>query len=141
MLWHTGRCPAYDDGVAFSALSTAVRGRIDAADGDTEAVVRGELAASLARDVPDPGKRDWLQLRLAALLGLASSEITGVTREELFSAWLTWFERLHAAEKEPIVWVVDEVQHADDGLLTSSSIWSPRPARRCSSYCSRVPSS
>ncbi|MDQ6851656.1 MAG: AAA family ATPase [Actinomycetota bacterium] len=117
VLWHTGRCPAYGDGVAFSALSTAVRGRIDASDDDAEAVVRDKLAASLAHYVPDPGERDWLQLRLAGLLGLASSEITGVSREELFSAWLTWFERLHAAGNEPIVWVVDDVQHADEGLL------------------------
>ena len=40
-----------------------------------------------------------------------------LTRSDLFSAWLSWFERLSRCDGDPVVWIVDDAHHADDGLL------------------------
>jgi class 3 adenylate cyclase/tetratricopeptide (TPR) repeat protein len=115
VLWHRGRCLAYGDGVGFSALASAVRGRIGASEDDPEQTTRARLTASLEAHVPDADDRAWLFPALANLLGFGGS--TAMTREELFSAWLTWFERLPSQPGDSIVWVVDDAQYADDGLL------------------------
>jgi class 3 adenylate cyclase/tetratricopeptide (TPR) repeat protein len=115
VLWHRGRCLAYGDGVAFSALTAAVRGRIGSSEDDTEAITRAKLTRSLATYVSDPAEREWLQGRLTSLLGLPGP--SALTREDLFSAWLTWFERLSRNEDESVVWVVDDAHYADDGFL------------------------
>jgi class 3 adenylate cyclase len=116
VLWHRGRCLAYGDGVAFSALTAAVRGRIGAAEDDAESIVRDKLAGSLAIYVPDESERGRLSRVLSSLLGLSNAS-TGLTRPDLFSGWLTWFERLSQLDGSPVVWVVDDAHHADDGLL------------------------
>jgi class 3 adenylate cyclase/tetratricopeptide (TPR) repeat protein len=110
--WHWGRCPAYGDGVAYSALSSAVRRRIEADDEAPVAVQRERLRAHLAEIVPEADERAWLEPRLAVLLGGEDS----YSREDLFAAWLTWFERVSAGG-EAVVWVIDDAHHADDGLL------------------------
>jgi class 3 adenylate cyclase/tetratricopeptide (TPR) repeat protein len=113
VVWfHWGRCPAYGDGVAYSALSTAVRRRIGADDEAPAAAQRERLRAHLAEIVPDADERAWLEPRLAVLLGGEDS----YSREDLFAAWLTWFERVsHGGD--PVVWVIDDAHHADDTLL------------------------
>ena len=116
VLWHRGRCLAYGDGVAFSALTAAVRGRIGASEDDPEPAVRDKLAASLERYVPDEAERARLLPAMINLLGLPGAP-SGLTRPELFSAWLTWFERLSQRDGDAVVWVVDDAHHADDGLL------------------------
>jgi class 3 adenylate cyclase/tetratricopeptide (TPR) repeat protein len=116
VLWHRGRCLAYGDGVAFSALTAAVRGRIGAAEDDADATVRDKLTASLETYVADDAERSRLLRVLASLIGLSGAS-TGLTRAELFSGWLTWFERLSRHEGDPVVWVVDDAHYADDGLL------------------------
>ena len=116
VLWHRGRCLAYGDGVAFSALTSAVRGRIGANEDEPDSIVRDKLVASLEHYVPDDAERTRLQPALINLLGLPGAP-SGLTRPELFSAWLTWFERLSQLEGDPVVWVVDDAHYADDGLL------------------------
>jgi tetratricopeptide (TPR) repeat protein len=115
VLWHRGRCLAYGEGVGFSALASAIRGRIGASEDDPEQTTRTKLTASLEEHVPDADERAWLYPALATLLGFGAS--SAMTREELFSAWLTWFERLPNEPGDSIVWVVDDAQYADDGLL------------------------
>jgi len=116
VLWHRGRCLAYGDGVAFSALTSAVRGRIGANEDEPDSAVRDKLVASLEHYLPDDAERARLQPALINLLGLPGAP-SGLTRPELFSAWLTWFERLSEFEGDPVVWVVDDAHYADDGLL------------------------
>ncbi len=112
--WHWGRCLSYGDGVAFSSLSAAVRGRVGATDADTAEDVRAKVAASIARYVAEPSEREWLAPRVALLLTGESDQQFG--REDLFAAWVAWFEAL-GADGAPVVWVVDDAQYADDGIL------------------------
>ncbi len=114
VLWHWGRSLSYGDGVAFSALSAAVRGRAHLGEDASESAVRTGVAEMLAQYVPDPAEQEWLAPRMAALL---TSDIGQHAREDLFAAWLTWFERLSQAFGEQVVWVIDDAQYADDGLL------------------------
>jgi len=111
--WHRGRCLAYGDGVAYSALVGAVRGRIGADDGDDPAALREKLGAGVERWTPDPDEAAWITPRLEALLGLGTGSFE---RDDLFAAWLTWFERI-GADGSPVVWVVDDLHAADDAFL------------------------
>ena len=115
VLWHAGRCPSYGEGVAFAALTDAVRGRLDVPDGADDATVVAALDDNLAQHIPDPEERSWIGGALRGLLGLDGAR-TG-DREELFGAWIAWFDRLHESTGHPIVWLIDEAQLADDGLL------------------------
>ncbi len=67
--WHSGRCLSYGDGIAFWALSEAIRGRFGLVESDTGEVVLDHLDAGLAEYVADPDEREWLRPRLAVLLG------------------------------------------------------------------------
>ncbi len=116
VLWHRGRCLAYGDGVAFSALTAAVRGRIGAGEDDPDPVVRDKLTASVEQYVADAAERARALPALLNLLGLPGAP-SGLSRPELFSGWLNWFERLSQYEGDPVVWVVDDAHYADDGLL------------------------
>jgi class 3 adenylate cyclase/tetratricopeptide (TPR) repeat protein len=120
--WHSGRCLAYGEGVAYYALADAIRGRLRAGlaeqgpgvDDEDEPDPEELLTAGLARYVPDADEREWLRPRIAALLGTAGAGT--FAREDLFSAWSTFLERV-GEDRETVVMVVDDAQHADDGLL------------------------
>jgi class 3 adenylate cyclase/tetratricopeptide (TPR) repeat protein len=112
--WHWGRALAYGDGVAFSPLSAALAGRVGVTPDDDAAAITAKLAGSLRELVADATERAWLQPRLAVLLGTAADrQFSG---GELFAAWLAWFETL-GADGTPVVWVIDDAHHADDGVL------------------------
>jgi class 3 adenylate cyclase len=117
--WHNGRCVAYGEGMAYFALSEAVRARLRTlspeAEGDETA---GELAEllerGLARYVPDDSEREWLRPRLGALLGVGSTG--SFQREDLFSAWAAFLQRV-GEDEHPVVLMIDDAHHADDGLV------------------------
>ena len=115
--WHRGRCLSYGDGVAFWALAEMVRQRFQIADEDAAAVAAEKLSTGLERWLTDPDERAYVGLRLAQLLGTdsASEPTPQLGREELFAGWRLFFERLAAAS--PVVMVVEDLQHADAGLL------------------------
>ncbi len=111
--WHQGRSPAYGEGVAFWALGEMVRRRAMIAEGEDAAATREKLQAALAQFVPDPTERRWLEPALGALLGIDQADWDA--REQLFSAWRTFFERV--ADQGPTVLVFEDLQWADNGLL------------------------
>ncbi len=111
--WHQGRCPAYGEGIAFWALGEMVRMRADIAETDDAPTSRRKLAETVARWIPEPEGQRWIEPRLAHLLGLEERSPGG--RDELFSAWRTFFERI--ASSGPTVMVFEDVQWADPGLL------------------------
>ncbi len=114
--WHQGRCLSYGDGVAFWALGEMVRQRLQIAEDDSASVASEKLAAGLERLLDDPAERAYVGPRLGQLLGVEYGETTAMLgREELFAGWRLLFERLAATG--PVVMVVEDLQHADIGLL------------------------
>ena len=115
--WHRGRCLSYGEGVAYYALAEAVRSRISvlAGDGADDLVDGPLLRVALAACVHDESDRDWLEPRLAALLGHGSG--AAFTRDDLFLAWTTFFKYVGQTATAPVVLVVDDAQHADEALV------------------------
>ena len=113
-MWHSGRCVAYGEGVAFFALAEAIRGRLGAVDENAEDDPADLLEAGLIRYVPDATEQAWLRPRIGALLGIGS--VGTFPREDLFGAWATFLERVGEGT-HPVVLVIDDAQNADEGLL------------------------
>ncbi|MDQ2980956.1 MAG: AAA family ATPase [Actinomycetota bacterium] len=111
--WHRGRCLAYGEGVAYWALAEMVRMRAGIAEQEPASSARAKLGQALERHLPDTDERTWLEPRLAQLLGLGEEGTSD--REDLFSAWRLFFERL--AEEAPTVLVFEDLQWADAALL------------------------
>ena len=111
--WHTGRCLAYGEGVGFYAIAEAVRGRLATTVEDPDAPADAQLEDVFEAYHVDPDEREWLRPRLAVLLGFGQQRFP---KEDLFAAWTTFFERI-GEDTEPVVLVIDDAQHAEDGLL------------------------
>jgi class 3 adenylate cyclase/predicted ATPase len=112
LLWHSGRCLSYGEGVAYWALAQVVRQRLGIAEdaaGDEAAAL---LTAGLEEWIPDSQERARMAPALGALLGIAEP---GLAREELFSSWRLFFR--HLSEHYPVVLLLEDMQWADDGLL------------------------
>jgi class 3 adenylate cyclase/tetratricopeptide (TPR) repeat protein len=112
VLWHSGRCLSYGEGVAYWALAEMVRQRLGIPEEAPSEEAERRLALGLERWVPDAADREFLTPRLGALLGTAEAALG---RQELFAGWRLFFERL--AEQEPVVLAFEDLQWADDGLL------------------------
>jgi Predicted ATPase len=110
--WHKGRCLSYGEGVAYWALAEMVRGRAGIVEGGNPATAADKLHATIAEHVPDAHDRDWVEPRLAHLLGLADATFE---REDLFAAWRLFFESL--ANEAPTILVFEDLHWADAGLL------------------------
>ena len=118
--WHRGRCLAYGEGVAYWALAEMLRMRAGIFEEEAPDVARGKLRDALELHLGDPDERAWVEPRLAQLLPLEESAPAG--REDLFSAWRLFFERLAALLRAPggaehCVLVFEDLQWADSGLL------------------------
>ncbi len=113
LYWHTGRSPAYGEGITFWALGEMVRSRAGLPETDDEATTRAKVSAAVQRWVPDNAERAWIETALLVLLGLDTG--TAIAREELFSAWRTFFERI-AAEGTAVL-VFEDLHWADSGTL------------------------
>ncbi len=110
--WHTGRSPAYGEGIPLWALGEMVRSRCGLLETDDEATTRAKVAGTVARFVPEESDRRWIEPALLALLG---SEGGASGSEQLFSAWRTFFERMAASS--PVVMVFEDLHWADSGTL------------------------
>jgi class 3 adenylate cyclase/predicted ATPase len=111
--WHRGRCLPYGEGVTFWALAEMVRTRAQIAEGEDPASQREKLHAAVEESIADPEERRFIEPRLAHLLGL--EEHAQWERENLFSAWRLFYERL--AEEMPTVLVFEDMEWADAALL------------------------
>ena len=112
-LWHAGRCLSYGEGVSYWALSEMVRARLQISEEDPPEVVAERLRAGLERWIGDVTDREFIAPRLGQLLGLPTPKV--LAREELFSGWRLFFERL--AEFLPVVMVIEDLQWADAGIV------------------------
>jgi class 3 adenylate cyclase/tetratricopeptide (TPR) repeat protein len=111
--WHQGRSRTYGEGISFGALSEMVRMRAGILEVEDAATATTKLRACLEQFVPDADERQWIEPCLSHLLGL--SEAPSSERDELFSAWRTFFERV--AANGPTVLVFEDLQWADAGLI------------------------
>ena len=111
--WHRGRCLAYGDGVAYWALAEMVRMRARIAEDEPPDEALPKLLATLDGAIPDETERSWVRPRLAHLLALGEPQ--SFERQDLFSAWRLFFERL--SDANPVVLVFEDLQWADVSLL------------------------
>jgi predicted ATPase/class 3 adenylate cyclase len=111
--WHRGRCLAYGEGVTYWALAEMVRGRADILEGEDRTSASNKLRATVERTVPDPADRNFVEPRLAHLLGL--EEHVASDKSDLFAGWRLFFERLAASD--PVIMVFEDLQWADPSLL------------------------
>jgi hypothetical protein len=135
--WHRGRCLAYGDGVAYWALAEMVRMRAGIADTEAADTALAKLRSSIDEHITDPDEREWLEPRLAHLLGLA--ERTAPDKEDLFSALRLFFERLAEQTRRC------SSSRTSSGRIhrcstSSSTCWTGREATRCSYWRSHGPS-
>jgi len=113
VLWHAGRCLSYGEGVSYWALSEMVRARLQISEEDPPDVVVQRLRAGLDRWIEDAADREFIAPRLGQLLGLPTQKV--LAKEELFSGWRLFFERL--SEHLPVLMIVEDLQWADAGLV------------------------
>jgi class 3 adenylate cyclase/tetratricopeptide (TPR) repeat protein len=111
--WHRGRCLAYGEGVTYWALGEMVRMRAGIAEEEAPGSARSKLKEAIQTYVSDPDERRWIEPRLAHLLGL--EDRIAADREDLFSGWRLFFERM--AEAHPTILVFEDLQWADAALL------------------------
>ena len=111
--WHRGRCLAYGDGVAYWALAEMVRMRARIAEDESADESLAKLSAVLSEIVVDAEERAFVETRLQHLLGL--TDRVAPDREDLFSAWRLFFERM--AEENPVIMVFEDIHWADAALL------------------------
>jgi class 3 adenylate cyclase/tetratricopeptide (TPR) repeat protein len=111
--WHSGRSPAYGQGITFWALGEMIRRRAGLLESDDEATTRQKITETVRQWVSDESERRWVETALLALLGLGEPLPGG--RDELFAAWRTFFERIAAVGTTVLVF--EDLQWADAGLL------------------------
>ncbi len=111
--WHEGRSPAYGDGVTLWALGEMVRRRAHIAETDDVETTRKLLRDAIGDWIADEDEADWLEPRLASLLGVGDSVVGD--QAELFAAFRTFFERI--AERGVAVLIFDDLHWADPALL------------------------
>jgi class 3 adenylate cyclase/tetratricopeptide (TPR) repeat protein len=109
--WHSGRSPAYGEGITFWALGEMVRERAGLQERDDEATTRAKLHEMVELWVPDETEREWIEGALLTLLGVEG----GMAADQLFGAWRTFFERI--AQNGPVALVFEDMHFADAGLL------------------------
>ncbi len=112
VLWHTGRCLSYGDGVAYWALAEMVRQRLGIPEDASEEDAARKLAHGLDQWILDADEREFLSPRLGALIGVGEP---GLDRQDLFAGWRLFLERL--ADHSPVVLVFEDLHWADAGLL------------------------
>jgi tetratricopeptide (TPR) repeat protein len=121
-----GSCPAYGAGLAYWALGEVVRGTFEIADTDGAETAWGKLERGVARLV-DASDTEEPSERIAAALGrplgiepppelaTAEPENPEQMRDRLFSATRLLIES--AAQIEPLVFAVEDIHWADEGML------------------------
>ncbi len=110
--WHTGRSPAYGEGITFWALGEMVRRRAGLVETDDESTTRAKIAEMLATHVPDEAERRWIEPAFLTLLGIGGNSGSS---EQLFGAWRTFFERMAATGTVALVF--EDLHWADSGTL------------------------
>jgi DNA-binding SARP family transcriptional activator/class 3 adenylate cyclase len=114
--WRQGRCLPYGEGVSLWALGEMVKAQAGILESDSPKQASEKLSAEVAIVVEDGSEREWLNTRLAPLVGAQLVEAPGTAeRAESFTAWRRFLEGL--ADIRPLVLVFEDLHWADEGLL------------------------
>ena len=113
VLYHRGRCLSYGESVPYWALVEMLKMRARIAEDEEPLSASLKLHEVVEEFILDPEERRWAEPRLAHLLGL--EDRAAAEKEDLFSAWRLFFERM--AEQLPVLLVFEDLQWADDSLL------------------------
>jgi len=107
-----------EPGHLFWALGEVLKAQAGILEFDDPATVAAKLADTVAAAAAEPAERQWLETRLAPLLGLASDmeARTGTLEQaETFTAWRRFLEAV--AARRPLVLVLEDLHWAEDALL------------------------
>ena len=107
--WRQGRCLPYGEGITFWALGEILKAHTGILESDPPDVAR----AKLDRVLPEGSEREWFRQRLLPLLGIEAT--SSAEREELFTAWRRFLERM--ADERPTVLVFEDLHWADGAML------------------------
>ena len=107
--WRQGRCLPYGEGITFWALGEILKAHAGVLESDA----LDEATSKLEAVLPEGSERPWFRQRLLPLLGIEATSTA--EREELFTAWRRFLERI--AEEHPTVLVFEDLHWADDAML------------------------
>ena len=110
--WRQGRCLPYGEGVTYWALGEMVKGQAGILESDGPDEAAAKLTIAVAAVVEDRTQAEWLEARLASLVGLPAEP---AERSESFAAWRTFLESI--ASRAPLVLVFEDLHWADDALI------------------------
>ncbi|MGA9160388.1 MAG: adenylate/guanylate cyclase domain-containing protein [Actinomycetota bacterium] len=113
--WRQGRCLPYGEGVTFWALGQLVKAQAGILGSDDARVAGDKLSACVAGLVDEPGEQEWLQARLAPLVGLSYTKGAAVDQPESFSAWRRFLEAI--ASVRPLVIAIEDLHWAQPSMI------------------------
>ena len=116
--WRQGHCLSYGEGISFWALGEILKAHVGILEFDPPSAAAAKLADAVTAVTDEPAEQQWLEARLAPLVGLAGA--VGARRgtperEEAFTAWRRFLEAV--AAKRPLVVVLEDLHWADDAML------------------------
>jgi class 3 adenylate cyclase/tetratricopeptide (TPR) repeat protein len=115
VFWRQGRCLSYGEGITFWALGEVVKGQAGILESDGPEQAAEKLSSSIHAVIEEASEREWLEARLAPLVGL-SPEAAGVAeRSESFAAWRRFLEGIAATR--PLIVVFEDLHWADAAML------------------------
>jgi class 3 adenylate cyclase/tetratricopeptide (TPR) repeat protein len=112
--WRQGRCLPYGEGITFWALGEVVKAQAGILESETAAETLAKLHGTVAALVEDATRAEWIEARLAPLVG-AGATGDAAEQAELFKAWLQFFEAL--AARNPLILLVEDAHWADQPML------------------------
>ena len=113
--WRVGRPPPYGDTTAFAPFADIVKAEAGILDSDPPEAVGSKLDETLQRVSASGDEPQRLHRHLLPLV-TAEATTDDATREETFSAWSTFVERL--AQENPTILAFEDMHDASPALFS-----------------------
>jgi class 3 adenylate cyclase/tetratricopeptide (TPR) repeat protein len=115
VFWRQGRCLSYGEGITFWALGEVVKGQAGILESDGPEQAAEKLSSSIHAVIEEASEREWLEARLAPLVGLSPEAAGAAERSESFAAWRRFLEIVAATR--PLILVFEDLHWADAAML------------------------
>jgi class 3 adenylate cyclase/tetratricopeptide (TPR) repeat protein len=112
--WRVGRPPPYGDTTAFAPFAEIVKAEAGILDSDDPEIVVSKLDDTLLRISASRDEPARLRRHLLPLVTAQAAD--DATREEAFSAWATFVERL--AQENPTILALEDMHDASPSLFS-----------------------